>query len=357
MVLDLPELPLPLQAEYEACRLRLKQVAERLREERFGRFVASSSSRPAFTPMHNAVAADPSKPVRQRQTDYIVLPLQKAAIVIGHNGEGLKRIEKMAQVRLQVDHTYTTAQSERRLVVTGFAEDVAEARRIVEEGAFAAGQASAVVMVPNSRVGLVIGRGGETIRELQERSGAKIMVAPDLAGAASHGHASERIVTIIGEPPAVQKAKALIDDVVFGRGTDGGGGVGGGKEALPPGFQEVVIEVPEACVGAIIGRKAENLRAMQAISGCRVHVDPHASTTGQGGRRVTLCGVPEAIAYAKSLLQDKIATIDSAFGGGYGYDVAGGGVVYQAAGDFSGLSADTADAMLLESMVYYQQPQ
>ena len=68
-----------------------------------------------------------------------------------------------------------------------------------------------IVHIPSNKVGVVIGRGGETIRDLQDRSGARINVTPDSAASLQ---SSERSVTLIGDEPAIQRARALIDEIV-----------------------------------------------------------------------------------------------------------------------------------------------
>lgn len=67
-----------------------------------------------------------------------------------------------------------------------------------------------VMKVPSSKVGLIIGRGGETIRDLEERSGAKITVAPEPYGERSY----ERTINLVGDELALQRARALIDEIV-----------------------------------------------------------------------------------------------------------------------------------------------
>lgn len=67
------------------------------------------------------------------------------------------------------------------------------------------------VSVPSSCVGIVIGRNGETIRDLQQRSGAHIKVTPDED--ARHG-ATERVIYITGTPASLDLAQSLVNDVI-----------------------------------------------------------------------------------------------------------------------------------------------
>jgi KH domain len=73
------------------------------------------------------------------------------------------------------------------------------------------GDETKTVFVPNTCVGLVIGKLGETIRDLQARSGALIKVTPDKE--ATHG-ADSRPILICGTPQAILLAQQFVTDVV-----------------------------------------------------------------------------------------------------------------------------------------------
>lgn len=73
---------------------------------------------------------------------------------------------------------------------------------------------SSTITVPSFRVGLIIGRGGETIRDLEERSGAKININPEPIGTRS----DERTIGLSGDDAAVNRAKDLINDLLHGGG-------------------------------------------------------------------------------------------------------------------------------------------
>lgn len=74
------------------------------------------------------------------------------------------------------------------------------------------GQITTTHMVPSNRVGLCIGKGGETVRQLQEKTGAKIVITPDRE---ADKFSTERAVTIIGNESSIAAAKKLINDIVF----------------------------------------------------------------------------------------------------------------------------------------------
>lgn len=67
------------------------------------------------------------------------------------------------------------------------------------------------VSVPSSCVGIVIGRNGETIRDLQQRSGAHIKVTPDRD---AKDDASHRITYISGTRATLDLARSLVNDII-----------------------------------------------------------------------------------------------------------------------------------------------
>lgn len=178
------------------------------------------------------------------------VPNAVVGLVIGRGGENLKRIEKQTGARIQFSQgnylkvsvrlvrllLFTTFLLlpfykdqppdvvERRVTITGTLEDVKSARGMVQqlvEDAIngnstsrrdsGSSRSTITIHIPISKVGVVIGRGGETIRDLQDRSGARINVTPD---SAASPQSNDRPVTLIGDEAAVQRAKALIDEIV-----------------------------------------------------------------------------------------------------------------------------------------------
>lgn len=65
--------------------------------------------------------------------------------------------------------------------------------------------------IPNMRVGVIIGKGGETIKYLQLQSGAKIQVTRDMD---ADPNAATRTVDLTGTPDQISKAEQLINDVL-----------------------------------------------------------------------------------------------------------------------------------------------
>jgi len=97
-------------------------------------------------------------------------------------------------------------------------------------GAGDGGKVTETMKVPIEAVGMIIGKGGETIKEMQNSTGCRINVSSQF-----NQNDPEREITLAGSRDAVARARQAIDDKVEsktqrgGRGGGGGGGGGGGS--------------------------------------------------------------------------------------------------------------------------------
>lgn len=71
------------------------------------------------------------------------------------------------------------------------------------------GRGSLEIMIPGPKVGLIIGKGGETIKQLQEKSGAKMVVIQD-----GPDQEHEKPLVISGDPAKIEHAKQLVYDLI-----------------------------------------------------------------------------------------------------------------------------------------------
>lgn len=201
-------------------------------------------------------------------------------------------------------------------------------------GALRDGEDHTQIMVPDRTVGLIIGRGGETIRDLQERSGCHINIVGE-----SKSVNGLRPVNLIGTHESASKAKDFIMEIVEsdsrgegpappgrgpppgpagGRGGDFGGPPRGGRDGgFPnggggPDKTNDVMYVPSDAVGMIIGKGGETIREMQTATGCKINV---ASSSGPGEveREIALIGSRDSIENAKLAIEDKVEAVVSVF--------------------------------------------
>ncbi|XP_074562537.1 uncharacterized protein LOC141819061 [Curcuma longa] len=75
---------------------------------------------------------------------------------------------------------------------------------IGSQASFAASRCE--IKVPNEKVGIIIGKGGETIKNLQTKSGARIQLIPQLA----EGDASKERTHVTGDQRQIESVKEMI---------------------------------------------------------------------------------------------------------------------------------------------------
>lgn len=161
------------------------------------------------------------------------------------------------------------------------------------------------IMIPGPKVGLIIGKGGETIKQLQERSGAKMVVIQD-----GPNQEQEKPLRISGDPSKVEYAKQLVYDLIAEKEmqtyNNRRGGSGGGRDDRQQyneygGSNEVEVLVPRAAVGVVIGKGGDMIKKIQAETGARVQFQ-QAREEGPGERRCFLSGKPQQVEQVNSLL-------------------------------------------------------
>ncbi|XP_010262211.1 PREDICTED: far upstream element-binding protein 1-like [Nelumbo nucifera] len=156
--------------------------------------------------------------------------------------------------------------------------------------------------IPNGRVGVIIGKGGETIKYLQLQSGAKIQVTRDMD---ADPNSLTRMVELMGTPEQINKAEQLINDVLA-EAEAGGSGIVSRRVTGQPGTEQFIMKVPNNKVGLIIGKGGETIKNMQARSGARIQLIPLHLPPGDTSteRTVQIEGTNEQIEAAKQLVNE-----------------------------------------------------
>jgi far upstream element-binding protein len=129
-------------------------------------------------------------------------------------------------------------------------------------------------------VGRVIGRGGETIKGLQQQSGAHITIDQNFP----EGH--PRKITVSGTPEAVKRSLAMIAQLIEG----------GPAAITVPGEAEFTLKIEQGVVGKLIGKGGETIKGMQTQTGARIQID-------QTNWQVNLTGSHQSVNAARDLIQ------------------------------------------------------
>lgn len=233
-------------------------------------------------------------------------------LIIGRQGENLRRVENDTGARVQFITGPDISGPKRDCKISGTLrarqDAKAEISRIIEDNgrnmgvtsfdrggrggsgpppnpapglpgshqpALRDGEDSMQIMVPDRTVGLIIGRGGETIRDLQERSGCHVNIVGEQKSVNGL-----RPVNLIGTPQAAALAKNLIMEIVDSdtksmanqgpgpsrdiprQGAYGGQGSASGMVGNNFGGGDRIndsIYVPSGAVGMIIGKGKQGI--------------------------------------------------------------------------------------------------
>ncbi|GMY08023.1 far upstream element-binding protein 1-like isoform X2 [Fagus crenata] len=160
--------------------------------------------------------------------------------------------------------------------------------------------------VPNNKVGVLIGKAGDTIRYLQYNSGAKIQITRDMD---ADPYAATRPVEIIGTLDNINKAEKLISAVIAE--ADAGGspsliarGLTTAQAAAAS--EQIQIQVPNEKVGLIIGRGGETIKGLQTRTGARIQLIPQHLPEGDESkeRTVRVTGDKKQIEMARELIKE-----------------------------------------------------
>ncbi|KAL3655698.1 hypothetical protein CASFOL_000094 [Castilleja foliolosa] len=159
------------------------------------------------------------------------------------------------------------------------------------------------IEIPNGRVGVIIGKGGETIKYLQQQSGAKIQVTRDTD---SDPNSATRSVDLMGTPDQIANAEQMINDVISEADAGGSGMVNRRLTGSAAGAEQFVMKVANNKVGLVIGKGGETIKNMQATTGARIQVIPLHLPPGDMSkeRTVQIDGTSEQIEAAKLLVEE-----------------------------------------------------
>ncbi|XP_043709009.1 far upstream element-binding protein 1-like [Telopea speciosissima] len=175
------------------------------------------------------------------------------------------------------------------------------------------------IEIPNGKVGVIIGKGGDTIKYLQLQSGARIQVTKDTE---ADPYAQTREVELCGTPEQISRAEQLIKDVLAE--TDAGGSGSSANRGYPmqQGGEQVTMKVPNDRVALIIGKGGETIKNMQSRSGARIQIIPLHLPPGDTSteRTVYINGTNEQIESAKESINELISgnrVRNTSMSGGY----------------------------------------
>lgn len=253
------------------------------------------------------------------------VPDKLVGLVIGRGGEQLHRLQADTQCKVQIAPD-SNGSPDRTFTLVGSKESIERAKRSIDEilkrgsslGSDPSNPGASVVLqrsnceivevkIPGNKCGLIIGKGGETIKRLSEQYGVKLVVVQDSSTASS----GDKPLRITGEPDKVAAAKAAILEML--NPTDNYHGrkdFGERRQYGGPGQSEAFIKVPGDKAGIVIGKGGESIKDINRRSGAHVEIDKSQRGASDGTDKMFIIkGSQEQIQYAQQLIYEKITGI------------------------------------------------
>uniref|UniRef100_A0A6G1S893 Far upstream element-binding protein 1 n=1 Tax=Aceria tosichella TaxID=561515 RepID=A0A6G1S893_9ACAR len=154
------------------------------------------------------------------------------------------------------------------------------------------------IIIPHAVIGLVIGKGGENIKRIQNESGATVRVDPNTVD-----ERGNKLCTITGTKMAVEEARLQVENVIENAAT-----------IKRPRMQPVEssadsfrMKIPASRTGAIIGKGGETIKSIKQQSGCDIELDKGAKECGPEESVFIIRGSQDKIMKARSLIEARLA--------------------------------------------------
>ncbi|KAI6656588.1 Far upstream element-binding protein 1-like [Oopsacas minuta] len=249
---------------------------------------------------------------QKMETQEMMIPAGKVGLVIGKGGEMIKSLQEQASCKMQMiqDGGYQGA-PEKPLRLQGNHYNIEKGKQLVRElldqkdaeargltGDFSGPTQTLEIQVPRDLVGVIIGRQGETIRQIQTQSGARLQFQND-SNATSH-----RIATLTGPPDAVQKGQLMVSDVMNEVIQKQGKG-GPTPNPQGPGVMTVSVAVPAGKCGLVIGKGGEKIRELQRQSGAHIEINK-ATQNNPHERLFNIRGTQAQINHSQVLIRQVV---------------------------------------------------
>jgi len=161
------------------------------------------------------------------EPESINVPSERVGQIIGKGGMKIREIQEKAQVKMDIaKESSPTTPHLREIKLTGSKEGIEKCKKLLEElyaevDIRVGGSPDRIIEIPISVVGLVVGRGGETIRRIIEETNCVIQIQRNEDWRVSRrtppkpGHQN---VYLKGNLEALDKAERAIRDLVAGAG-------------------------------------------------------------------------------------------------------------------------------------------
>ncbi|XP_035235332.1 far upstream element-binding protein 3-like isoform X1 [Anguilla anguilla] len=261
---------------------------------------------------------------RAGMTEDFKVPDKMVGFIIGRGGEQITRIQLESGCKIQIAAD-SGGMMDRPCTLTGPPETIEHAKRLLGQivdrcrngpgfhSDLDGNSAVQEILIPACKVGLVIGKGGDTIKQLQERTGVKMIMIQD--GPMPTG--ADKPLRITGDPYKVQQARELVVEIIREK-DQGDFRLGRSDFASRLGGSSLDVAVPRFAVGIVIGRSGEMIKKIQHDAGVRIQFKPDDGISPD--RIAQVMGQPDRCQHAVHLINELVHTAQErdGFGGAGG---------------------------------------
>uniref|UniRef100_A0A7S4SM47 RRM domain-containing protein n=1 Tax=Alexandrium monilatum TaxID=311494 RepID=A0A7S4SM47_9DINO len=261
--------------------------------------------------------AVPAPPAQPPAPPLVTMTVQQELVgmLIGKGGETVKQLSKDSGARIEISKTGNDGPNgERTVYLSGSNECIDKAKQMIEDTLSKARERTGVnnpnafiMKVPHELVGMLIGKGGETIKELKKESGARI----DISKEPTESSSNDRLVHISGPPECVEFAKKMVEEML-GRARERHGlrrpdEDEKERERSPDRRPtQTTIQVPHELIGMLIGKGGETIKTISKDSGARIEIAKDENAEREEKRSVYLCGPPDSLEKAKAMIEETL---------------------------------------------------
>jgi len=196
----------------------------------------------------------------------------------------LKSLEKQTGTKIEIN------KESHKVIIYGDMQPVLQASTLITALLKENSDSGEVVVDDPKKIGLVIGKGGEVIRRLQEETGANISCERE-----------SNLFKVVGTPAQVASARARILRLLDGEEM---------PTILKPGEVKEVLQLPRYAVGAVIGSKGAVVNQLQQASGASINVQSGGAVGGVVP--CTIIGLKANVGKAVASINEKIAEAKTA---------------------------------------------